>query len=118
MKIIITERQEKLIKDLMVKEYVTRDPSSYAAKSKSVKEKLDKKYAYIPVKDENDMFGKMRWTIFTLVNGKPFRAITNPVIFFSLVQKDFPNLCGNNEDRDKMLKEILDEWLAEKKKNN
>ena len=116
MKIIITERQEELLKKLIMNEYMVRDASMYAAKAKSIKDALDKKYAYIPVRNDKDLFGKREWTIFTLENGKPYRPI-NDSYFFILVQRDFPKLCEDPKMRDEMLEKILDEWLAEKKEN-
>lgn len=113
MRIIITEKQKERLQSLLMCEL--RDASMYAAKSEFIKKELDKTYKYINVNMSKGTLPEKKWIIFTLDNGKPFRAINKSTMFFQM-QKKWKDLCGDSNERDKMLEEILDEWLADQKK--
>ena len=115
MKIVITEEQANFLKENALREM--RDASMYSAKADAIRKQLDNMYKYLPIKVEKGSMPVKEWTIVTLDNGMPFRKIHKNTMFYQM-QRKWKDLCGDKDERDKMLKQIQDEWLADQKKIN
>lgn len=110
MKFILTETHKDYIKNLILKEL--KDPSNFSAKEQALRKNfIDKFFKYLWRFDEKTNTGS--WVILMFDKGG-WHSVTKETMC-GKIQRYNPGLCSDPEERDKMIEEIVDNWLNEKK---
>ena len=102
--IIITEEMENdLIKFILSEEYIYPDPDKVLI----VKNYLDSNFTPTTIPDVNDNGMPSKVKAVVTKNGSNTMSLQD---LFYMVQEKFKNLVSNQKNRDKFLKQVINDW--------
>ena len=106
--IIITEEMENdLIKFILSEEYIYPDPDKVLI----VKNYLDSNFTPTTIPDVNDNGMPSKVKAVVTKNGSNTMSLQD---LFYMVQEKFKNLVSNQKNRDKFLKQVINDWTEGK----
>lgn len=106
--IIITEEMENdLIKYILSEEYIYPDPDKVLI----VKNYLDSNFTPTTIPDVNDNGMPSKVKAVVTKNGSNTMSLQD---LFYMVQEKFKNLVSNQKNRDKFLKQVINDWTDDK----